>query len=285
MRMVQITAVVFLMLIIASGCLIRPMEELVYEDSGESQELRYVFQDPEGGYLSTLREDFGIMSRTSSATSDLQRLQILTEWVHGLWEHEAEHTAAKLDPLSILWEAEEASGFSGVESAVVLSGALQAIAIPTRYITLHGRDIEERTDAYVVVEAYLRDRQQWVMADPLMNRIPIYEDEPLSAYQLQQVMGSDPRKISYLQQRRDTRYSRMIRDHLYYMHTNQDSRVNTEVYAFKNLLLAPANLPIPRYMSPYHRHMEYELSDSASVTRDPSYFYGDPIILFDDEGE
>ncbi len=285
MRFVLKTAGMLLILAAFTGCLVRPMEELVYEDSGETLELRYFFQDPEGVYLATLREDFGIMERTSSASSDLQRLQILTEWVHGLWEHHADHTASSLDPLTILWEAETAPGFRGIESAVVLSGALQSIAVPTRYVTLHGRTIEESADAHVVVEAYLRDRQEWVMADPLWNRIPLYQEEPVSAYRLQQAMMHEPRSITYLQRRRDVSYSRWIREYLYYMHTNQDSRLNTDVYAFKNLMLVPKNLPIPRYFSPYHRHMGYDLSESASVTHDPSYFYGTPIMLFDDETE
>ncbi len=261
------------------------MMEFTYDASEDSQELRYIFQDPEGVYLSTLRDDHQLLAMTSGASSDLERSALLSGWVNSLWEHDPDSAASRQDPLTILWEAEEGKQFRGIEYSVVLSGALQSIAIPTRFINMHGRDIENTTESHVAVEAYMRDMQRWILIDPRWNRIPLYEGSPLSAYELQEVMSRDPRGLSFYQVDRDRRYTRWIREYLYYMHTNQDCRLNTEVFTFKNLMLVPTNLPIPRYYSPYHRERGYDLSMSASVTHDPNYFYGTPIILFDDDVE
>ncbi len=273
------------LIMILGSCIVRPIMEFSYDISDDPQELRYIFQDPEGVYLSTLREDYQLLSRTAVAGSDLQRAAVLAAWVHGLWEHDGESAASKQDPLTILWEAEEGGKFRAIEYAVVLSGALQAVAVPSRFINLHGKDIEETTVSHVVVEAYMRDLQKWVVIDPRWNRIPMYQGSPLNAFELQSIMSKDPRSITFFQTDRDRSYIRWIRQYLYYMHTNQDSRLNVESYAFKNLMLVPTNLPIPGYYSPYHRNRGFELSLSASITHDPNYFYGTPIILFDDEAE
>ncbi len=281
----RLTALLAACLLLTAGCMPRPIMNFEYDPSGEPQELRYIFQDPEGVYLTTLREDYGLLSRTAAAGSDLERSAILCEWVHGLWEHHPENVPSKGDPLTILWEAEEAEGFRTIEYAVVLSGALQSVAIPARFITMHSHDIEQTMDAHVVVEAYLRDEQRWIMLDPRRNRIPMHDGTALSVLQLQEQMSESPREITYYRTGSDRSYTRWIREYLYYFHTNQDSRLHTEMYAYKNLMLVPQNLPTPRYYSPYHREQGFTLSDSASVTHDPDYFYGRPNILFDDDVE
>jgi len=270
-----------------TGCFLRPMMELTYEqaEQEEEYELKYVFQNPEGVYLSTLREDYDLMAKTVDLENDLERAAVLSQWVHMLWEHDPKTAPTKQDPLTILWEAEEGHAFRGVEYATVLNGALQALAIPARFINLHGKDIEKSFDSHVVVEAYLRDKQKWVMVDPRWNRIPMYEGEPLNAYELQKMMSIDPRGITYYQESRDRTYSRWIQEYLYYIHTNQDCRLNTEVYTFKNLMLVPKNLPTPRYYSPYHEAQGFELSLNTSITHEPDYFYGTPQMLFEGEDE
>ncbi len=270
-------------LVFLCGCIVRPLQELTYEQSEPGSELRYLLLDPEGVYLSTLREDYRLLSRIAGAATDLQRTALLSAWVSGLWVHDPEGIPLRNDPLSILWEAAEGGRFRSPEYAQVLSGALQAVAIPVRFITMHELHIEQTVTSHVVCEAYMRDLQKWVMVDPRWNRIPLYGGKPLSAYEFQQYMISDPRGITYYQQERDIRYTRWIRNYLYYLHTNQDCRLNTESYAYKNLMLVPANLPVPRFYSPYHRELGYLLSENTSVTRDPYYFNARPVILFDQE--
>lgn len=280
MRKLLMCAAVILLL---SGCLVRPIQNLTYDASEPGNELRYLMLDPEDVYLSTLREDYRLLARIAGASSDLQRTAMLSSWVNSLWEHDPGGVPQRSDPLAILWEAAEGGRFRSPEYAQVLSGALQAVAIPVRFITMHKLNIEKTAETHVVCEAYLRDLQKWVMIDPRWNRIPLYGGKPLSTYEFQQYMAADPRGITYYQQERDIRYTRWIRDYLYYLHTNQDSRLNTESYVYKNLMLVPTNLPVPRYYSPYHRELGYLLSENTSITRDPYYFNAKPVILFDQE--
>ncbi|HEY6565393.1 MAG TPA: transglutaminase-like domain-containing protein, partial [Pirellulaceae bacterium] len=151
----------------------------------------FQWNDPTSPYLTRLRTEFKLDQVVAGRTSDYRRTQAVCHWVRGRWEHNGSNEPRRPDPISILQEATEGRQFRCVEYAIVLSGALSSLGIPARVVGLMTEDAETRTSGagHVVAEAYLPDRQRWIMCDGQWDVIPLLDGKPLSALGLQEALA------------------------------------------------------------------------------------------------
>ncbi len=173
---------------------------LVFEEGQAAEDERIAVHGPatDDPYLAQLRVRHNLDTLVEGSATDLERILAVSTWVNGLWMHDGDNQPSSSDPLTIIAEAEQGSRFRCVEYAIVLEGALNALGIPARRVGLKTADVETRPSGagHVVVEAYARDLQKWLLVDPQFNLIPVADGVPLHALELQQALASG-KSIAY----------------------------------------------------------------------------------------
>jgi hypothetical protein len=141
--------------------------------------------------LVQLRTDYQLDAVVAGAKSDYERVQRLTHWVNGRWQHSGSNTPSKPDPLTILAEAAQGRSFRCVEYATVTAAAAQALGLPARVLGLKRADMETATAGagHVVAEVWLPSPGKWVMADAQWDVVPAGSGTPLSAVELQRAVA------------------------------------------------------------------------------------------------
>jgi len=132
---------------------------LKFDQNPDQRSFPFPWENPANPYLTELRTRYNLEEIISNSRSNLERVEKMCHWVHGLWKHNGRNKPEKSDPISIIEEAKIGKRFRCVEYSIVLSACLNSIGIPARVITLTTKDVETRKSgaAHVVVEAYLRD--------------------------------------------------------------------------------------------------------------------------------
>jgi len=145
-----------------------------------------------------LREEFKLGELTDGIEDDLQKLIVLTDWVHGRWSHSGSNQPSKADPLTILQEAEEGASFRCVEYSIVLAGSAQALGMPARTLGLKTkRAASARSGAgHVVAEVWLEDFGKWAFADPQLGYIVTLDEVPLNAVEFQRAIANGTRGLT-----------------------------------------------------------------------------------------
>lgn len=280
----HITANLLILLLLTAmvltSCSVSPLMQLEYDSSEAVEKLPYVFDNPEGEYLSQLRTEYKLEERVEDAETDLEKAAMITAWVSGLWRHHSSNQPSRQDPLTILREVEAGERFRCVEYAIVIRGALFSLGMPARYVNLHKKNLEETNDAHVVCEVYLQDLEKWVMIDGQKNRIPMLAEVPLSTTELQQSLMNNPGEISYYQKDRDRSYTKWIKQYMYYLHTNQDGRSLKSDLLYKNMMLVPKNLPVPKYYSKSLKEQGFSLEKSTVIIHDKDFFNAAPKVVY-----
>lgn len=245
--------------------------------------ISYTFQysSPEEEYLTTLRTTYALDDVVGGKSSDLEKVQTMCTWVHNRWAHNGRNRAKKADPLSILRNAALGQEFQCIEYSIVLSGVLTSLGIPTRTVYLKTADVETRRDGagHVVAEAWLRDRQKWVMLDGQWDVVPMLNNTPLNAVEFQQALATNAPglRIETASETKQKGYFNWIEPYLYYFDTVLDSRFGVNAPP-SGLMLVPVGAKCPtvfQHDTPIRR-MRY----TNSVTT----FYPNPVEMLIGEG-
>ncbi len=111
---------------------------------------------------------------------------MMLEWVRRSWEHANDHVDDP-DGLEVLRRVDGGERFACVEYSIVLSQALNSIGIPARRLALRQRNHHVGVGrGHVVSEAWLDDRDQWVVLDGQNGAYWVDGNErPLSLRELQ----------------------------------------------------------------------------------------------------
>jgi len=127
-------------------------------------------------YLIRLLSECNINKLIPSNSNDFEKIQIVTNYVHNLWKHNGVNAPEKNDPISILQDVKKGDKFRCVEYSIVLNGCLNALGIISRILSLKTKNCETKRygAGHVVVEAYLKDKEKWVMIDPQWDVIPMF---------------------------------------------------------------------------------------------------------------
>ena len=109
----------------------------------------------------------------------------LLEWVTTRWEHANDHVDSR-DAVEVLDRAAAGERFACVEYSVLLSQALNAVAVPARRVDLRTRDQNVGFGrGHVVSEAWVDDLARWVVLDGQNGAWWGTPDHPLGLRELQ----------------------------------------------------------------------------------------------------
>lgn len=233
-KYVRSVATILLIVVLAGGYYVHRMLPYAFQ---KVEQLRFVSDtvtisvesgwiDYPDEYLATLRTEYALDALIGNAVSDIERVAIVADWVHGLWKHDGRNTPAESHPLYILREVGKGERFRCVEYGIVISGCLQALGIPARTLGLKMPDVETRSSGagHVVTEAYLADIDKWVMVDGQWNAIPFLRDVPLNAVELQAAIALKDRELTFplLSRPQEIFYRAWITPYLYYFDASFD---------------------------------------------------------------
>ena len=209
-----------------------PVLEFEYtcpDSCGFSPEFKLVSSDLP--YLKQLRLKYDLDDLVANCSTELEQVLAVTNWVNNLWDHHSSNRPVKSDPISILAEVIECKQrFRCVEYAIVLTGCLNALGLPSRILRLKTADVETREygAGHVVTEVYLRSLQKWMMVDVQANTVPILDGRPLNAVELQAALVKGESGLDILTQAKDLTfqdYANFIAQYLYYFQTDLEPRI------------------------------------------------------------
>jgi tetratricopeptide (TPR) repeat protein len=214
----------------------------------QSDSALFTFSSVDDPYLLKLRSDYKLSELVAKDTSDYQKLLTVSHWAHTQWEHNGQNQPTSGDPITILQEAAQGKQFRCVEYSEVLCGALNSLGIPTRVLSLKTGDVETRPSGagHVVTEAYLRDLDKWVMIDPQWDAIPLLDETPLNAVELQRALAEGKAGLTvdgFSGTEADT-YFPWIQEYLFYFDTPLDNRYGVDTEP-GSLMLVPLGAKNP----------------------------------------
>lgn len=232
----------FLSLLVFSCCYSDfDIDEEARFDTHDTDTFSITYPDPHQKYLVDLKKNYRLESKIASCKSDLQKVQVISHWVHELWIHHSSHIPTKNDPISIIEAAKDGKRFRCVEYSIVLAGCLNSVGLPARVVGLTTSGQEE---SHVVCEAYLWDIQKWIMADGQWDAMPVLNNKPMHVFELYEALKKKNKDlhISSLSCVDKWNFSYWIAPYLYHF----DYSLNTDAYWIDNLqhqhlILEPAN--------------------------------------------
>lgn len=201
--------------------------EYICPDSSGYQP-HFIFDDSTGQYFKQLRIQYKLDDLIANCSTELDKVIIVTNWVHNLWSHDGWNEPEKKDALSILKEAiEEHKSFRCVEYSIVAAACFTAIGIQNRILDLGTKDMETRESfaGHIVNEVYLQSLHAWVMVDVQKNAILGLKDFPLNAVELQKAITLKKSDLQFLSKPIEINlqeYITFITQYLYYFKTNTD---------------------------------------------------------------
>lgn len=264
--------------ILFSGCnyVGVPQSELLEFDHHSLEKYEFKWSLPDDLYLTRLYEELAVEEIISGADTELEKVKAATIWTHNLWRHDGSNQPEESDPIAIVREAEETGqNFRCVEYSIVLNGVLNSLGIPSRVLALKTKDVETRKSGagHVVVEAYVEEYGKWVFIDPQWNAIPILDDIPLNAVELQKALAEREAQltISGLSAIRQRVYRNWISEYLFYFDVRVDNRFSDDT-SDQRLMLVPIGADKPRV---FQRRWPVE---NMSYTHSLPVFYPAPFV-------
>jgi hypothetical protein len=228
----------FLSLLLCSACSVlhltpsKKISALSFEETKRNEAYYFVYPDTKTDTnLIRLREKYHLEDVVKDAKNEQEKVLMMLNWVRHRWEHNGWHDAKTNNACTILDRAEKGEHFRCVEYGVVLKNALLAVGLPARQLGLMSRDVEvTRMGAgHVLSEVWLQDKQKWAMVDAQFNTMPMIDDLPLNAVELQKAI-IEKKNFRFVningeiskKERRD--YMGFIPHYLYYFNTSFDHR-------------------------------------------------------------
>jgi hypothetical protein len=151
--------------------------------------------DPDCEEFGRLRREHNLDAVVEGSRTDRERLLRIVSWAHRSFAHDGANKPSSSDPLTILSEAAEGTGFRCVEYATLVVAGARALGMPARELCLATRDVEARPSGagHVVAEVWLRDAQAWAFADAQAGIVPERNGAPLNAVQFREaIWNEDP---------------------------------------------------------------------------------------------
>ena len=251
---------------------------LVFDDETHATPFNFEWSRPDEAYLRRLRDEYNLDTIVAHAADEYDKVRAIRKWARDLWAHDGWNEPSRSDPLTILNEAARGKNFRCVEYAIVTSGALTALGIPARVMSLKTQDVETREfgASHVVLEAYLASLHKWVFVDSQWDVTPFLQ-EPLSAVEFQRAIAEQPERLSLdtSSGAEQTEYLEWIAPYLFYFDVPFDNRVTAEnalwrLEGLDHLMLVSLGAPEP---TKFQRNWSLE---GMKYTRSLNAFYAQP---------
>lgn len=247
-------------------------------DNGPVKNPYFFFVDgPDDPYMTRLRTEFGIDKMTASAKTDLERVEIVCQWVHDQWPHKGDVPPPRNDPIQILHEARRGATFSCREYSLVAAGCLNSIGIKTRVVEIMPKNVEELTKGsyHIVAEAFLNDLGRWAMLDPQWGIVPTMNGAPLNLVELQDAVHAGvPHGLKFINLPDSLApvYAAGLANYVYHLRVPFNNRVSTTKLPFavmgrRGIMLIPVDAEVSE-------KFKAATSGRVAITRNPKEFYG-----------
>ncbi len=242
--------ILFLIVLLIAGCgSHKGIEALNFDREPSEEAYEFKWSKETDPYLKQLRAEFELGQRVKYGRDELDKVLIITHWVHNLWEHDGSNAPKDNDPISILREVKNGKRFRCVEYAVVINGCLNALGIPSRMVGLKTKDVETRESGagHVVVEAYIEKLDKWVMIDGQCNAILSIDRIPLNCVELQEALAKNRSSIEMLSPSEMSvdEYLNWVGEYLYYFDVYFDNRI-PNISSYARLMLVPKGAKEPK---------------------------------------
>ena len=241
-------------------------DSVIYNIATEDLGISQYFNSPDIIYLCKLKKY--LPEEIVADKTDIEKVLSVTNYVTGLWKHNGWNKPKKNDPISILEEVELGKDFRCVEYAIVISGFLNSLGIPTRTVGLKTKDVETRAigAGHMVAESYIKNEGKWIMVDPQWNVVPMKDGEPLSIIEFQQALFHKETGINVSE-----KYQMWIKAYLFYLDTSIDLRYENRK-DIRKLMLVPLDAKNPTVFQ-----IKYPL-ENMIYTHSLVDFYREPLI-------
>lgn len=202
-------------------------------------------------YLRELISTDGFVSNIDTTQPDILTACTVCNYVSNLWIHDGKNEPEKPEPLYILSEAKRGKRFRCVEYSILLDGFLKALGIPSRVVSLKTSDCQFRKSGagHVVVEFYSLVFKKWILADPQVSFIPIFENIPLNAVELQKHITENKKILNAITETKEPdvmssnyEYFEFVYQYLYYFSFSINCNENKDI---THLMLMPKEACLP----------------------------------------
>jgi hypothetical protein len=228
-----------------------------YNTKSNEIDPEFTFPSKDSDVLYDLRKSSGL--QLDHSLSEFDNAKNIIGYAHKLFTHDGDNTPSVNDPLTILKEAKEGMSFRCVEYSLLAVGLLWAYDIPARTVGLKMKDVETREHGagHVVIEFWSSEYKKWVMCDVQAGVIPKSSENPLSAYELSEMLqvGGDVsyelitnsrfgKAKSYTD---DSSYSKWINEYLYFINTPLEITLESvDRSLHKIVMLVPIGVEPPK---------------------------------------
>lgn len=203
-----------------------------FEETSTNESYQFIYQDtinsPE---LKQLLSLYALDKIAAEEDSEMDKILKLLEWTNSRWKHSGSNKPSASNTLTILKEAESGKKFRCVEYGIVLRSVLASNGFKARTLSLKTRDVEKvRLGAgHVLTEVWSNTHNKWFLLDAQFNIIPIQENIPLNAVELQAaiIQDADFKLIDLngeINAKRRKKYLQFIPHYLYYFDYKFDQR-------------------------------------------------------------
>lgn len=167
----------------------RGLREVRYTDDGPPLPA-FVCGVEDRAFARKLRNTYKLDELISDATTDLERVRLICDWVHSLWQHSNTPTKSLTNVIDIIEAGRKGERFSCSEYAGVVAACLNAVGISAREVIMMHPEVDTMLigSSHVVAEAYLRDAGAWVFVDAQKNVVPTLDDKPLNTVEFQRAL-------------------------------------------------------------------------------------------------
>lgn len=242
-------------------------------DNKTQQKFTVIYSDSSGNvFLRDLAERFQLKELVKNCKTQTEIALTICNWVSRQWNQDGSTLPKKSTAIAILEEAKTGKQFRCVEYSITIAACLNALGIKSRTVGLKmkGMDSIQYGAGHVITEAYLPEHGKWVYLDGQFDMMPVLNEIPLNALELQQALKNDRERLQFRsisEKFGKDLYIKWINPYLYFFDIEADNREGYDLekrIRRKGIMLIPIGEKCPTVFQRIHP-MEYSCTSSIKA--------------------
>ena len=225
----------------------RGLPDVTYADEGDPLPA-FICGVEDRAFARKLRDVYKLDELIAEATTDLERVRLICDWVHSQWQHSNTPTKALTNTIDIIEAGRKGERFSCSEYAGVVTACLNAVGISAREVILMHPEVDTMLigSSHVVAEAYLRDLGKWVFVDAQKNVVPTLDDKPLNTVEFQRAMHNREPALDFSIDGEINSYPLELSESMYFLRARLESVVLANPRFTGAAMLVPKGATAPK---------------------------------------
>ncbi|MBY0113126.1 MAG: transglutaminase-like domain-containing protein [Phycisphaerales bacterium] len=225
----------------------RGLPEVTYAEEGDPLPA-FVCGVEDRAFARKLRDVYKLDELIAEATTDLDRVRLICDWVHSQWQHSNTPTKPLTNTIDIIEAGRQGERFSCSEYASVVTACLNAVGISAREVILMHPEVDTMLlgSSHVVAEAYLRDLGKWVFVDAQKNVVPTLDDRPLNTVEFQRALQKRDPALDLSIDGEITSYPLELSESMYFLRARLESVVLANPRFTGAAMLVPDGATAPK---------------------------------------